>query len=328
MVWYPRLPFLRNQKAKNKWIRGLVEGNSNSEIAVKCAVSRSTIVRWNKKYNIPSFKERSGYKINDYLHCIEQLNLRQDYCIHGKKWAYDLNSSLEPMDVVMNNNPNLYWFRCEINKEHIWKETPDGSGIQVPENFLELLARGDFEEWIIKNTKVPGHRFPEIRWWSLERSHNRDREVLECPYCLGLKPFDGEEYILISNIHRSVWKIRDLDSIDGNYFIPPKANTSVSKLELSWLKGISEERGIRIAYQWRGADGYCSETNTIFEFHGDIWHGNPDKFSPRDFPCFRRPFASAKLLHLETLNREKTFKMLGFNLETIWESDYLKTQKD
>jgi hypothetical protein len=34
------------------------------------------------------------------------------------------------------------------------------------------------------------------------------------------------------------------------------------------------------------------------------------------------------LLYLETLNREKTFKMLGFNLETIWESDYLKTRED
>ncbi len=30
------------------------------------------------------------------------------------------------------------------------------------------------------------------------------------------------------------------------------------------------------------ADGYCSETNTIYEFHGDYWHGNPSKFSPTD----------------------------------------------
>lgn len=33
------------------------------------------------------------------------------------------------------------------------------------------------------------------------------------------------------------------------------------------------------------ADGYCKETNTIYEFHGDFWHGNPyifknDTFNP------------------------------------------------
>lgn len=26
------------------------------------------------------------------------------------------------------------------------------------------------------------------------------------------------------------------------------------------------------------ADGYCKETNAIYEFHGDYWHGNPNKF--------------------------------------------------
>ena len=23
------------------------------------------------------------------------------------------------------------------------------------------------------------------------------------------------------------------------------------------------------------ADGFCKDTNTIYEFHGDYWHGNP-----------------------------------------------------
>lgn len=25
-------------------------------------------------------------------------------------------------------------------------------------------------------------------------------------------------------------------------------------------------------------DGFCKETNTVYEFHGDYWHGNPDIF--------------------------------------------------
>lgn len=23
-------------------------------------------------------------------------------------------------------------------------------------------------------------------------------------------------------------------------------------------------------------DGFCEQTNTVYEYHGDYWHGNPD----------------------------------------------------
>ena len=29
-------------------------------------------------------------------------------------------------------------------------------------------------------------------------------------------------------------------------------------------------------------DGYCYETNTVYEFHGDYWHGNPIVFDSDD----------------------------------------------
>ena len=29
-------------------------------------------------------------------------------------------------------------------------------------------------------------------------------------------------------------------------------------------------------------DGYHAESNTIFEYHGDFWHGNPKKFPPNE----------------------------------------------
>ena len=30
------------------------------------------------------------------------------------------------------------------------------------------------------------------------------------------------------------------------------------------------------------SDGYCKENNTIYEFHGDYWHGNSKIFNPND----------------------------------------------
>ena len=68
-------------------------------------------------------------------------------------------------------------------------------------------------------------------------------------------------------------------------------------------------------------DGYCKETNTVYEFHGDFWHGNPNKYSLFDInPMCDTPFGE---LYNTTIEREKTIKEIGYNLVVIWESDYI-----
>jgi hypothetical protein len=69
------------------------------------------------------------------------------------------------------------------------------------------------------------------------------------------------------------------------------------------------------------ADGYCKETNTIYEFHGDCWHGNPDVFESHEI-C--NPFSelTAGELYHNTLIREKDIIDLGYNLEVLWESNF------
>lgn len=67
-------------------------------------------------------------------------------------------------------------------------------------------------------------------------------------------------------------------------------------------------------------DGYCRETNTIYEFYGDIWHGNPCKYKPNDFnPINKKTYGE---LYDDTIKRENEIKNLNYNLITIWESDY------
>lgn len=77
-----------------------------------------------------------------------------------------------------------------------------------------------------------------------------------------------------------------------------------------WL----EDAGVKV-------DGYHARSRTVFEFHGDCWHGNPKKYRPRDRP---NPYSTktAKVLFRETKAREELIKSLGYNLITIWESDY------
>lgn len=67
------------------------------------------------------------------------------------------------------------------------------------------------------------------------------------------------------------------------------------------------------------ADGYCAATNTIYEFHGDFFHGNPDVFDPADMnPVTHKTFGA---LHAATLAREARIRALGYNLVVMWEND-------
>ena len=73
-------------------------------------------------------------------------------------------------------------------------------------------------------------------------------------------------------------------------------------------------------------DGYCKDTNTIYEYHGNKWHGNPLLFHSTD-RC--HPFdknITAGELYQKTMERETKIKQLGFNLVCKWETEDLQSK--
>jgi hypothetical protein len=62
--------------------------------------------------------------------------------------------------------------------------------------------------------------------------------------------------------------------------------------------------------------------NTIYEFWGDFWHGNPEKFnlSDRNTKC-NKTFGE---LYEKTMAKRKMILDAGYDLVEIWESDFLK----
>jgi hypothetical protein len=72
------------------------------------------------------------------------------------------------------------------------------------------------------------------------------------------------------------------------------------------------------------ADGYCEETNTIYEFHGTIWHGDPRLCNPNDCNYFGKNYGE---LYQKTLEREHQIKDLGYNLVIMWEYDWKTINK-
>ena len=106
-----------------------------------------------------------------------------------------------------------------------------------------------------------------------------------------------------------------------------------SKICIEWLETIMKneniyiqhadnegEKNIKINKKLFKFDGFCKETNTVYEFMGDFFHGNPKLYNQNDInPLSKKTFGE---LYNETLKRLELIKNKGFNIITIWESDY------
>ena len=86
------------------------------------------------------------------------------------------------------------------------------------------------------------------------------------------------------------------------------------------------KRQYRIPNTTFKSDGYDPKTNTIYEFLGDYWHGNP-KLYDFDKVNVNAGF-SFKELNQKTFERFDEIKKLGYNIKYIWENDYNKNGLD
>lgn len=114
--------------------------------------------------------------------------------------------------------------------------------------------------------------------------------------------------------------------------------TGYSKKAIKWLEFIAWDEGIIIQHadtiggeycipntRYK-VDGYCVETNTVYEFYGDAYHGNPNRYLA-DHPC--HPFESdkpASFWYEKTMKREQSLISMGYNVITIWESEFDKLE--
>ncbi|RWZ87297.1 MAG: hypothetical protein EO766_12290 [Hydrotalea sp. AMD] len=119
--------------------------------------------------------------------------------------------------------------------------------------------------------------------------------------------------------------------------IPIRHNVGFSQKCIHWLSNIAQIENIEIQhagnigeYKISGTrykvDGYCEETNTIYEFHGDCWHGNPILFKSSEY-CNPWSSLTAGELYKQTIQREELIRQLGYNLVVKWETDINKDIK-
>jgi len=108
-----------------------------------------------------------------------------------------------------------------------------------------------------------------------------------------------------------------------------------SKQQIEWLNYCSISSGFiqhaenvgefQIAGTGYYADGFQDETNTIYEFQGDFWHGNPKRFNKDTInPRTGTTYGS---LYERTLNKIQKIEELGYTVLQMWESDWDQAKK-
>lgn len=109
------------------------------------------------------------------------------------------------------------------------------------------------------------------------------------------------------------------------------SNYGYSNMQIHWLDFISKLEHLYISHALNDgeisipgtkykADGYSMYTNTIYEFHGSYWHGCPKIYNPDDINVVcNKTFGE---LYEKTKKREQLIIDKGYNLVTMWESDW------
>ncbi|XP_038067357.1 uncharacterized protein LOC119737233 [Patiria miniata] len=102
-----------------------------------------------------------------------------------------------------------------------------------------------------------------------------------------------------------------------------------------WLDWVAHCEDVHIRHQFNSTekrvcermipvDGYCSDTNTVYQFHGCYWHGHPCHLNPNEFNKVRK--VSIDDLRRQTEETSAYIRQQGYNLVEMWECEWRQLQ--
>ena len=74
-------------------------------------------------------------------------------------------------------------------------------------------------------------------------------------------------------------------------------------------------------------DGYCQDTNTVYEFHGCFWHGCPHCYPIRNERHVRLCDRTMLDVYDKTQQKMKLLHMLGYNVIEMWECEWTRLKQ-
>ncbi|KAK5643501.1 hypothetical protein RI129_007346 [Pyrocoelia pectoralis] len=111
-----------------------------------------------------------------------------------------------------------------------------------------------------------------------------------------------------------------------------------SKIATQWLLLEERDRRINITHSVKQkearvggvkVDGFCAETNEVFEFYGCYYHGCPKCFKHvRNTPLTDSTIETLEYRYEATLAKSSRIKELGYTVVEMWECDFRRLMTD
>jgi hypothetical protein len=155
------------------------------------------------------------------------------------------------------------------------------------------------------------------------------------------KKVHGDNYIYhVDSFENSLSKVRITCKIHGDFYQLvsnhmharhgcPKCTSIISRPEVEYLDSLGlpndvAHRQVRLKVEGtkKGyiVDGFDPLTNTVYEFDGDFWHGNPAIYNQDDMhPRAKMTFGQ---LYVKTMERKEKLRQAGYKVVSIWESEW------
>jgi len=216
--------------------------------------------------------------------------------VHGDKYDYSkTNYKNTDLDIIII---------CKIHGE--FKQRPQGHlyGTGCPNcataaraNKLKM-SKGNF---IKKAQEVHGNKY---NYSKVKYVNNKTKIIIVCK-------------------NHGSFKQAPAEHIHGKQGCP-KCSCNISKSEIRWLNSLEKRTNVKIIRTKSliinnkkfKLDGFDPKTNTVYEYYGSFWHGNPKIYNPSDInPRTKTTFGE---LYKKTIEREKLLKSAGYNLVTKW----------
>ena len=215
------------------------------------------------------------------------------------------------------------------------------------------------------NQMKPDERTKFLKWYEERVRENYvfdfKKEILE--YChsdvdilrrgimklrkdfIQLENIDPLRYITIASVCMTIYRSNYMPK-ETIAIVPEYAKTdNFSKMSIIWLNYVSKAKGLNIQHALNGGekkltiddktykvDGFCEETNTVYEFHGCFWHGCPNCYKPNIINSKNQ--RDMGTLNDLTIEKRETIKSAGYNHVSTYEcqlnknKDFQKFAKD
>ncbi len=218
-----------------------------------------------------------------------------------------------------------------VTNEHI-----QGSGSRIPLkcNKCEYMWAPSIDRHINKKSGCP--RCAGVAPWTSKSFIEKANKIHQYKYDYSYVTDESisghkSKIILKCNTCKNIWYPTIAGHINSKSGCPCCSKSrGYSHAQINRLQSIMIDQNINIQYALSPegefkipsvgkVDGYCAETNTVYEFHGDFWHGNPKCFDPDDInPVNKKTFGE---LFNKTIEKDNKIRENGFNLVVKWETD-------